>query len=50
MVAGMIREWQRVARPGPLPRTTLREGIADTYRRFSALRAEGRLDLSDLGP
>jgi nucleoside-diphosphate-sugar epimerase len=34
---------------GPLPRTPLREGIAETYRRFAALRDEGRLDLSDLG-
>jgi len=37
------------ARLGPLPRTPLREGIAETYRRFRALRDEGRLDLSDLG-
>lgn len=34
---------------GPLPRTSLHDGIADTYRRFVALREEGRLDLSDLG-
>lgn len=37
------------ARLGPIPRTPLREGIAETYRRFSALQAQGRLDLSDLG-
>jgi nucleoside-diphosphate-sugar epimerase len=36
------------ARFGPLPRTDLAEGIAETYRRFAALRAEGRLDLADL--
>jgi len=36
------------SRFGPLPRTSLRDGIAETYRRFAALRAEGRLDLSDL--
>lgn len=36
------------ARLGPIPRTTLIEGIAETYRRFSALRKAGRLDLSDL--
>jgi nucleoside-diphosphate-sugar epimerase len=36
------------ARLGPLPRTTLAVGIAETYRRFAALHAEGRLDLSDL--
>lgn len=34
---------------GPIPRTSLRDGIAETYRRFVALQAEGRLDLSDLG-
>lgn len=33
----------------PLPRTSLEDGIAETYRRFSALRSAGRLDLSDLG-
>lgn len=37
------------ARLGPIPRTTLRDGIAETYRRFVTLRGEGRLDLSDLG-
>ncbi|GAC1467806.1 MAG: SDR family oxidoreductase [Isosphaeraceae bacterium] len=34
---------------GPIPRTSLQEGIAETYRRFLRLRREGRLDLSDLG-
>ncbi len=34
---------------GPLPRTSLKEGIAETYRRFVELRAQGKLDLSDLG-
>ena len=33
---------------GPIPTTPLREGIAETFRRFSALREQGRLDLSDL--
>lgn len=33
---------------GPIPRTSLRQGIAETYERFAALRREGRLDLSDL--
>jgi nucleoside-diphosphate-sugar epimerase len=33
---------------GPIPTTPLREGIAETYRRFSVLRDQGRLDLSDL--
>jgi nucleoside-diphosphate-sugar epimerase len=36
------------ARLGPISRTSLREGIAETYRRFVALREQGRLDLSDL--
>lgn len=36
------------ARFKPIPRTPLRDGIAETYRRFVALREEGRLDLSDL--
>lgn len=34
---------------GPLPVTSLREGIRDTYERFVKLREQGRLDLSDLG-
>jgi nucleoside-diphosphate-sugar epimerase len=33
---------------GPIPRTPLREGIADTYHRFVELRNQGRLDASDL--
>ncbi len=33
---------------GPIPRTPLREGIAETFRRFTHLRDQGRLDLSDL--
>jgi nucleoside-diphosphate-sugar epimerase len=33
---------------GPIPRTSLFDGIAETYRRFTALRDGGRLDLSDL--
>jgi nucleoside-diphosphate-sugar epimerase len=37
------------ARLGPLPRTSLRDGIEDTFRRFSSLQEQGRLDLSDLG-
>jgi nucleoside-diphosphate-sugar epimerase len=36
-------------RLGPIPRTPLRDGIAETYRRFVALKDEGRLNLSDLG-
>ncbi len=37
------------AQLGPIPRTSLRDGIAETYRRFVQLREEGRLDLADLG-
>jgi nucleoside-diphosphate-sugar epimerase len=33
---------------GPIPRTSLADGITETYRRFSALRDRGKLDLSDL--
>ncbi len=33
---------------GPIPATSLHEGIAETFRRFRALRDQGRLDLSDL--
>jgi nucleoside-diphosphate-sugar epimerase len=33
---------------GPIPATPLREGIAETFRRFTRLRDSGRLDLSDL--
>ena len=36
------------SRLGPIPRTSLREGIAETYRRFIALRDQGRLDSWDL--
>ena len=36
------------ARFGPLPRTGLADGVAETFRRFSALQAAGKLDLSDL--
>ncbi len=33
---------------GPIPRTPLRAGIAETFDRFVALRDRGKLDLSDL--
>jgi UDP-glucose 4-epimerase len=36
------------ARLGPLARTTLVGGVAETFRRFSELQALGKLDLSDL--
>jgi len=35
------------SRLGPIPRTPLRQGIAETYRRFVALRDRGRLDRPD---
>jgi nucleoside-diphosphate-sugar epimerase len=36
------------AKFGPLPRTTLLDGVAETYRRFADLQAAGKLDLADL--
>jgi nucleoside-diphosphate-sugar epimerase len=33
---------------GPLPRTSLLDGVTETYRRFAQLQAAGKLDLSDL--
>ncbi len=36
------------ARLGPLPRTPLAAGVAETYRRFVRLQEEGRLDLAEL--
>ncbi len=36
------------SRLGPIPRTPLEDGIAETYLRFVRLRDEGRLDDSDL--
>ena len=33
---------------GPLPATTLRDGVASTIARFAELRSEGRLDTSEL--
>lgn len=38
----------RLQRLGPIPRTSLHDGIVETYRRFVELRDQGRLDLSDL--
>ncbi|HEV3263798.1 MAG TPA: NAD(P)-dependent oxidoreductase [Gemmataceae bacterium] len=35
---------------GHIPRTPLAQGVAQTLACFRTLRAEGRLDLSDLGP
>jgi nucleoside-diphosphate-sugar epimerase len=33
---------------GPMPRTSLEEGIRRTLNQFRQLRAEGRLDTADL--
>lgn len=38
------------SRLGPIPRTSLRDGIAETYARFVELHEQGRLDDSDLSP
>jgi len=48
-IAPDLDDRRLVDRFAPQPRTPLAQGIAETYRRFAALRAEGRLDLSDLG-
>lgn len=48
-IAPALDDSRLEARLGPLPRTPLHEGIAETYQRFVALRDEGRLDLADLG-
>ncbi|MEW4569619.1 NAD(P)-dependent oxidoreductase [Tautonia sp. JC769] len=47
-IAPSLDESRLQAQLGPLPRTSLDQGIAETYRRFSDLQAQGRLDLSDL--
>jgi nucleoside-diphosphate-sugar epimerase len=33
---------------GPIRRTSLADGVAETYRRFAELASQGKLDLSDL--
>ena len=47
-IAADLDDSRLESRLGPIPRTPLREGIAETYRRFVALRDQGRLDDSDL--
>ena len=47
-IAADLDDSRLQARLGPIPTTPLREGIAETFRRFSTLRDQGRLDLSDL--
>ncbi|QDV32959.1 NAD-dependent epimerase/dehydratase family protein [Tautonia plasticadhaerens] len=47
-IAPSLDDSRLQARLGPLPRTTLEQGIGETYRRFASLREQGRLDLSDL--
>jgi nucleoside-diphosphate-sugar epimerase len=47
-IAADLDDERLQVRLGPIPRTPLRDGIAETYRRFVALRDEGRLDESEL--
>ncbi len=47
-IAADLDDSRLESRLGPIPRTPLREGIAETYHRFVALRDQGRLDDSDL--
>jgi nucleoside-diphosphate-sugar epimerase len=49
-IAPDLDESRLQSRLGPIPRTPLRDGIADTYARFVALHEQGRLDDSDLLP
>ena len=47
-IAPDLDDRRLMGRFAPLPLTSLADGIAETYRRFASLQAEGRLDLSDL--
>jgi nucleoside-diphosphate-sugar epimerase len=47
-IAPDLDDSRLMARLGPLRRTPLADGIAETYGRFVTLRQQGRLDLSDL--
>jgi hypothetical protein len=47
-IAANLDDGRLQARLGPIPRTPLAQGIAETYRRFVQLRDQGRLDDSDL--
>ena len=47
-IAADLDDSRLESRLGPIPRTPLREGIADTFHRFVELRDQGRLDDSDL--
>jgi nucleoside-diphosphate-sugar epimerase len=47
-IAADLDDTRLESRLGPLPRTPLRTGIADTFHRFVELRDQGRLDDSDL--
>jgi nucleoside-diphosphate-sugar epimerase len=48
-IAADLDDSRLAARLGPLPKTSLEDGIAETYARFAELRKAGRLDLADLG-
>ncbi len=47
-IAANLDDSRLQERLGPLPLTSLEDGIRETYQRFVALREQGRLDLSDL--
>lgn len=47
-IAADLDDTRLQASLGPIPTTPLRQGIAETFRRFTQLRDQGRLDLSDL--
>ena len=47
-IAPSLDESRLQSQLGPLPRTSLEVGIAETFRRFASLREQGKLDLSDL--
>ncbi len=46
-IAPELDDSRLVNRLGPIPRTPLAEGIAETFRRFVELRDQGRLDDAD---
>ena len=47
-IAPSLDDSRLAAAFGPLPKTPLADGVAETYLRFAALRAQGRLDLAEL--
>ncbi len=47
-IAPDLDDSRLVERLGEVPRTSLEDGIRETYERFATLKEQGRLDLSDL--